>query len=692
MKLIIAEKPSMAQSIARALNITERKDGYIENGEYIITWCIGHLAGLADASVYDEKYAKWSYEDLPIMPQNWQLALNSGKEEQFKIVKSLMLRDDVTELINACDAGREGELIFRFVYELAGCHKPFKRLWISSLENSAIHEGFHNLRDGHEYDNLYRSAVCRAKADWLVGINATRLYSTLYHKKLNIGRVQTPTLALLVSRDSKITSFKKEKYYTIEIWDTKNKAISERFSDKDEAENIKTACDNSQAVCVSVVKEKKTERAPKLFDLTTLQRESNRLFGYTAKQTLDYAQSLYENKLITYPRTDSRYLTNDMADTVNAVIHLLAKHPPFSNCKDFVPDTFYLFNNEKVTDHHAIIPTVQIERIRLDELPGGERSILQLIICKLLCAVNEPYAYETVTAVFECGDTKFTAKGRTVISEGWKDIDCLFRSHIGSGNSEREDDTSIDITEGQTINVTASINEGYTSPPKAYTEDTLLSAMETAGAKETTDEAERKGLGTPATRAGIIEKLVQTGFVCRKGKSLIPTHDGISLASILPETLSSPLLTAEWENRLAEIAKDNYSDAEFMTGIENLVTELIQTYSFISEDKKDIFNAPREVIGSCPRCGADVYESKNNFCCSNKDCAFVMWKNDRFFTGKKKELTKKIASDLLNNGKSKVKGLYSEKTGNTYDATVILADTGGKYVNYRLEFDKPKRR
>ena len=470
MKLIIAEKPSMAQSIARALNITERKDGYIENSEYIITWCIGHLAGLADASVYDERYAKWSYEDLPIMPQNWQLALNSGKEEQFKIVKSLMLRDNVTELINACDAGREGELIFRFVYELAGCHKPFKRLWISSLENSAIREGFQNLRDGHEYDNLYRSAVCRAKADWLVGINATRLYSTLYHKKLNIGRVQTPTLALLVSRDSKITSFKKEKYYTVEIGDTKTKAISERFSDKDEAENIKTACDNSQAVCVSVVKEKKTESAPKLFDLTTLQREANRLFGYTAKQTLDYAQSLYENKLITYPRTDSRYLTEDMADTVNVVIHLSAKHPPFSNCKDFVPDTFYLFNNEKVTDHHAIIPTMQIEGIRLNELPNGERSILQLIICKLLCAVNGPYAYETVTAVFECGDTKFTAKDRTAISEGWKDIDCLFRSYIDSGNSEREDDTSIDITEGQTINVTASINEGYTSPPKAYTE------------------------------------------------------------------------------------------------------------------------------------------------------------------------------------------------------------------------------
>jgi DNA topoisomerase-3 len=639
--------------------------------------------------VYNEKYAKWNYEDLPIIPQSWQLALNNGKEEQFKIVKSLMLRDDVTELINACDAGREGELIFRFVYSIAGCNKPFYRLWISSLENRAIREGFENLRDGHEYDNLYRSALCRAKADWLVGINATRLYSTLYHKKLNIGRVQTPTLALIVLRDSKITSFKKEKYYTVEIGDTKIKAISNRFTDIDEAENIKAACDNSQAVCVSSVKEKKTERAPKLYDLTTLQREANRLFGYTAKQTLDYAQSLYEKKLITYPRTDSRYLTEDMADTVTAVIHLSSKHPPFSNCKDFMPDTFYLFDNKKVTDHHAIIPTMQIEGICLNELPNGERSILQLIMYKLLCAVNEPYVYETVTAEFECAGTKFISKEKRELSEGWKNIERLFHSYIG-GNSDNEDKTVADIAEGHIINATASINEGYTSPPKAYTEDTLLSAMETAGAKETADEAERKGLGTPATRAGIIEKLVQTGFIERKGKNLIPTRDGISLASILPEVLTSPLLTSEWENHLAEIADGNYSDAEFMAGIENLVADLIKTYSFIADDKKDIFNTPREVIGSCPRCGADVYESKNNFCCSNKECGFVMWKNDRFFSGKKKELTKKIASDLLKSGKSKVNGLYSEKTGKTYDAAVVLADTGGKYVNYKLEFDKKR--
>ena len=686
MKLIIAEKHSMAMSIARALNIYGRNDGYIENDKYIVTWCIGHLAGLADAAVYDEKYAKWRYEDLPIIPQKWQLALNSGKEEQFSIVKSLILRDDVTEIINACDAGREGELIFRFVYAMAGCKKPFKRLWISSLENSAIREGFDNLRDGHEYDDLYRSGVCRAKADWLVGINATRLYSTLYHKKLNIGRVQTPTLALIVERESKISTFKKEKFYTVELTDGSIKAVSDRFTSKTAAENLKMNCDNSQAVCVSVTKERKTERAPKLFDLTTLQREANRLFGFTAKQTLDYAQSLYEKKLITYPRTDSCYLTEDMRDTVTAVIHLSAKHPPFSNCGDFYPDCFYLFDNDKVTDHHAIIPTMQIEGIRLNELTNGERCVLQLIMCKLLCAAHEPYIYETVTAEFECSGAVFKAKTKNIISNGWKEIECLFRSYLGNDNTE--ENAAFDITEGQELTVSAAVKEGYTLPPKQYTEDTLLSAMETAGAKETADEAERKGLGTPATRAGIIEKLVQTGFIERKGKSLVPTRDGISLANIMPDILASPLLTAEWENKLAEIARGEYSDKEFMAGIENLVSELIKTYSFISEDKKNIFKEPREVIGKCPRCGSDVYESKANFCCSNKECGFVMWKNDRFFTNKRKELTKKIAVDLLNNGKSKVKGFHSDKTGNDYDATVVLADTGGKYVNYKLEFDK----
>lgn len=688
--LIIAEKPSMAQSIARALNISEKKNGYIQNDKYIITWCIGHLVGLADAAAYDERYGKWNYDDLPIIPRDWQYALNEGKKKQFDIVKGLMNCSDVIELVNACDAGREGELIFRFVYNMAGCTKPFKRLWISSLEDTAILEGFNNLRDGSEYDNLYRSGLCRAKADWLVGINATRLYTTLYHKKLNIGRVQTPTLALIVLRDSKITSFKKEPFYTVEIKSNKVTALSERFTDKSEAEKLKNACHNTAAVCTDVQKEQKTEKAPKLYDLTTLQREANRFFGFTAVQTLDYAQSLYEKKLITYPRTDSRYLTEDMQDSILPIIHLSAKQAPFSNCKDFYPDTFYLFDNSKVSDHHAIIPTAQIEKLVMSELPNGERKVLQLIMCKLLCAVNKPYVYETITAKFECADTKFTAKGKVIISEGWKDIESLFRNYIND-KTEQERNIFLNVEKGQMFDVTANIVEGFTASPKAYTEDTLLSAMETAGVKETTSESERKGLGTPATRAGIIEKLVQTGFVERKDKNIIPTRDGISLASILPEVLSSPMLTAEWENKLAGIAKGEYSDTEFMAGIEKLIDELINTYSFIAEDKKDIFKTPREIIGVCPRCGAEVYESKNNFCCSNKDCAFVMWKNDRFFTQKKKELTKKIAVDLLKNGKSKVNGLYSEKTGNTYDASVVLADTGGKYVNFKLEFDKSKR-
>ena len=400
MKLVIAEKPSAAQSYAKALNITAKKSGYFEGNGYIITWCIGHLAGLADAAAYDEKYAVWKYEDLPILPEKWQFAINKGKENQYKVVSGLMNRNDITEIINGCDAGREGELIFRFVYNMCGCKKPYFRLWISSMEESAIREGFNNLKDGREYDNLYNSALCRAKADWIIGINATRLFTSLYRKHLNIGRVQTPTLAMIAERDSKISMFRKEKYYTVEIDGGNIKAVSDKISDKDEAQNLQAACHERQAVCISAVKEKKKTGAPKLFDLTTLQREANRIFGYTAKQTLDYAQSLYEKKLITYPRTDSRYLTDDMHNTVIKIVHIASKFAPFSNCTDFKPDTFCLFNNEKVSDHHAIIPTAEIENISLAEIPNGESNILHLIMCKLLCAVNSPYEYETITAVW----------------------------------------------------------------------------------------------------------------------------------------------------------------------------------------------------------------------------------------------------------------------------------------------------
>lgn len=576
MKLIITEKPSVAFAIAKALNIKGSKDGYIENREFIISWCVGHLVTLANPSAYDEKYAKWNYADLPIIPQDFQYKIYGDKQKQFKIVKSLMNLKDVTEVINACDAGREGELIFRLVYAQANCKKPIKRLWVSSMEESAIREGFANLKDGAEYDNLYHSALCRLWADWLVGINATRLFSLLYRKTLNIGRVQTPTLALLADRHNKISFFQKEKYFTAVLDICGVKAETRRIDNEDTAKQIVTACENSQAVCVSVKKEEKTEKPPKLFDLTALQRAANRLYGYTAKQTLDYAQSLYEKKLITYPRTDSRYLTEDMASTARAVVQLSAKHPPFSNCPDFIPIVSRLLNSSKVSDHHAIISTVQIEDLSLAELPNGERSILQLIMCRLLSAANGPYIYETVTAELECGGYTFTSKGKHVISYGFKSIERLLTS---SSENENGGDPAVIFTEREAFSdIKPEFCEKYTAPPKPYTEDTLLSAMETAGVKDTTDEAERKGLGTPATRAAILEKLVQTGFAERKGKQILPTKNGILLVSVLPDTLISPSMTAEWENMLTDIAKGKASQKEFMHGINEMITNLVNRY------------------------------------------------------------------------------------------------------------------
>ena len=576
MKLIIAEKPSVAFAIVKALNIRGSMDGYIENKAFVISWCVGHLVALAEPSVYDEKYAKWNYADLPIIPAEFQYKIYGGKQKQFKVVKTLMNRKDVTEVINACDAGREGELIFRLVYNQANCRKPVKRLWISSMEESAIREGFENLKDGAEYDNLYQSALCRLWADWLVGINATRLFSLLYRKTLNIGRVQTPTLALLCDRQNKISFFKKEKYFTVSLDLGGVKAETERIDSEDTAKEITAACGHSQAVCVSVTKEQKTEKPPKLFDLTALQRAANRLYGYTAKQTLDLAQSLYEKKLITYPRTDSRYLTEDMAGTVLEAIACSLKLPPFDSLSDFHADSFYLFNNEKVSDHHAIIPTVEIEKSNLSELPNGEKNILHLIICRLLSSSAKPYVYENTTAIFECGGHTFTAKGKSVIDYGFKAIEKLL-----AASSENEDggDTPVNFTEGQTFSeVKPELCEKYTAPPKPYTEDTLLSAMETAGVKETTDDAERKGLGTPATRAAILEKLVQAGFAERKGKQILPTKTGTLLISVLPDTLISPSLTAEWENALALISKGQENPETFMQGIEATIAGLVERY------------------------------------------------------------------------------------------------------------------
>ena len=691
-KLVICEKPSVAKSIASALGVTSRADGYFEGGGWLISWCIGHLVGLADAAAYDDRYKKWRYEDLPILPDPFRYVVSEEKADQFHILRSLMERPDVTELVNACDAGREGELIFRLVYEAAGCSKHFSHLWISSMEDAAIREGFADLRPGADYDPLYQSALCRQKADWLIGINASRLFSVLYHRTLNVGRVQTPTLAMLADRDSKIVLFRKEKYHHVRLALEGTEAVSDRIVSPEDAQAIRDACDGQQAVCVSVVREKKTEKPPKLYDLTTLQREANRVFGYTAKQTLDYAQSLYEKKLLTYPRTDSRYLTVDMAETASVVLHLAARVPPFDACPEFFPDVLALVNDKDVSDHHALIPTLELEKADVPALPVGERNILLLVCCKLLCAAAEPFVYEAVTATFDCGGHTFMAKGKQVLSQGWRAIQEVFRSSLKE-KPEDEDAEGVlpALTEGQVFEpVAASVTEHFTSPPKPYTEDTLLSAMENASKEDMPDEAERKGLGTPATRAAIIEKLVSGGFVERKGKNLIPTKAGVNLVTVLPELLTSPKLTADWEQRLNEVAKGQASPEDFMDGIEAMAAELVRKYSHISEDGQKLFQPEKETVGLCPRCGKPVYEGKKNFACSDRACQFVMWKNDRFWTSRRKEMTRKMAADLLKKGRTSVKGMWSEKKGSTYDAVVILDDTGGKYVNFKLEFPKRK--
>lgn len=694
MKLIIAEKPSVAKSIASALGAKSRADGFYEGNGLIVSWCVGHLVSPLDAAGYDETFKKWRYDDLPILPEPFRYVTAPGKEDAFENLRSLMDRADVDAVVNACDAGREGELIFRLVYEMAGCRKPILRLWISSMEDIAIREGFDDLRPGAEYETLYQSALCRQKADWLVGINATRLFSVLYHRTLNVGRVQTPTLAMLAERDGKIMLFKKEKYHHVRLKVDGIEAVSEKIAAPAEAEQVKADCAGAPVICTSVTREQKKEQPPKLYDLTTLQREANRLFGYTAKQTLDYAQSLYaEKKLLTYPRTDSRYLTSDMAETASCIIHLAAKVPPFDGCSSFFPLVEAMISDKDVSDHYAIIPTMEIEKADIGALPVGERNLLLLVCCKLLCAAAEPYVYETVSATFDCGGHSFTAKGKHVLSEGWREIDRIFRSSLKEKQAD-EDDEGGDLpafTEGQTFeNVEASITEHFTSPPKPYTEDTLLAAMERAGAEDIPDDAERKGLGTPATRAAVIEKLVAAGFVERKGKSLIPTKAGINLVTVLPEPLTSPMLTAEWEQRLTAIAKGEADPSGFLDGIRDMVCDLVKTYSQISEDGQKLFAPEKEVIGVCPRCGKPVYEGKKNFSCSDRACGFVLWKNDRFWTSRKKELTKKMAADLLKKGRTNVKGMWSEKKGSAYDAAVILDDTGGKYINFKLVFPKRK--
>ena len=697
MQLVIAEKPSVAASIAAALGVKEKKDGYIEGGGYLISWCVGHLVELAEAAAYGEQYKKWSYESLPILPEEWQYNVAADKGKQFSILKELMHRADVSEVVNACDAGREGELIFRFVYEVTGCNKPMRRLWISSMEDKAIKAGFADLKDGRDYDALYASALCRAKADWIIGINATRLFSCLYDKTLNVGRVQTPTLKMLVDRGEAISHFKKEKYYHVRLDLSGAEAASERISDKSRADALKAACEAGTAVCVSLTKEKKTAAPPKIFDLTSLQREANKIYGYTAKQTLDLAQTLYEKRLLTYPRTDSAFLTDDMGDTAAKTVAMLSGKLPFMEGAEFTPEVSRTLDSSKVSDHHAIIPTMELAKTDLAALPESERNILTLAGARLIFAAAEPHIFEAVTAVFSCADTEFTARGKTVLAGGWKDLERRYRATL-KGKPDPEDadsdgeNTLPELSEGQSFeSPTAKVTEHFTTPPKPHNEATLLSAMERAGNEDTDPDAERRGLGTPATRAAVIEKLVKSGFAERKGKQLIPTQNGAALVSVLPDMLTSPQLTAEWENNLTQIAKGAADAGDFMQRIEAMARELVKENATADKDKVAFTGGEEKPsIGKCPRCGSPVHEGRKNFYCSNRDCAFTMWKNDRFFEERKVTFTPKIAAALLKSGKINVKGLYSPKTGKTYDGTVVLADTGGKYVNYKIEIPKKK--
>ena len=694
-RLVIAEKPSVAKSLAAVLGAANRRDGYLEGNGWLVSWCLGHLAGLADAATYNPDYAKWRYDDLPILPESWRFTIAKDKRDQFDVLRTLLRREDVTEVVNACDAGREGELIFRTVYCLAGCTKPIRRLWISSMEDSAIREGFANLRPGSDYDGLHQAALCRAKADWLVGINATRLFSVLYHRTLNIGRVMSPTLALIVQREAEIDAFKPVPFYTVVLELPGFSVSGERMVDKAAAQQLKTACQGGTATVKKVERKEKSEKPPALYDLTTLQRDANRLLGFTAQQTLDYLQNLYEKKLCTYPRTDSRYLTSDMAASLPELVRLTAGALPFAGGMEVSCNAAQVINDKKVTDHHAVIPTRNLQGADLSGLPVGEKAVLELVALRLLCAVAQPYTFAETAVVVECAGAEFTAKGRTVKNYGWRALDAAYRAGLKNveQDKEPEDKALPELSEGQTLPLSgATVKEGKTTPPKHFTEDTLLSAMETAGKDDMPEDAERKGLGTPATRAGILEKLVSTGFLERKKSKktvqLLPSHDAVSLITVLPEQLQSPLLTAEWEYRLGEIERGELAPEDFMAEITAMLKELVGTYQVI-KGSEYLFTPPREVVGKCPRCGGEIAEMQKGFFCQDKSCKFAIWKNNKWWAAKRKQPTKAIVAALLKDGRARVTGLYSEKSGKTYDATVVLEDDG-KYANFKLDFDRQK--
>ena len=684
--LVVAEKPSVGAAYAKVLGATNRQDGYWEGNGYLVSWCVGHLVELAPPNVYDAKYVKWSIADLPILPEKWQYLVSTSTKKQFGILQKVMNRPDVDSIVCATDAGREGELIFRLVYQQAGCKKPFSRLWLSSMEENAIREGFAHLKPSTEYDALYNAALCRERADWMVGINASRLFSCLYGQPLAVGRVMTPVLAMTVVREAAIAAFVPEKFYTVALTLADGgSASSKRFAQKMDAERLLSKCRKEERVTVQKMKRKeKYESPPPLYDLTALQRDANRLLGFTAQQTLDYAQSLYEKRLITYPRTDSRFLTEDMAASIPGLVTDTGK--VFAVEKTLPIHVRQVINGSKVTDHHALLPTKSMANADLAALPVGERNVLRLIAARLLCAVGEPHRYAETTLTTECAGEEFTAKGKVVLSEGWKAME---RKMLGELlGKQKEQATLPDVQEqSQCSIVVAELKEGQTTRPKHFTEDTLLHAMETASADSMPEGVERQGIGTPATRAATIEKLVQKGFLERKGnkktKVLLPTDKGKALVAVMPEEIQSPEMTADWETKLLRIEHSEMEPKTFMTEIKEMISSLVTT----TEAAKGA-NAlmKSKIIGVCPNCGKPVVEREKGWFCENRECRFVLWKDNAFFKRLGKRLDAHVADKLLRDGRVRLKDCKSAK-GKTYNAIVLLScETDGR-SKFSLEFE-----
>ena len=694
--LVIAEKPSVAQSYAKNLSAYKREDGYLEGESCIVSWCLGHLAEYAQPEEYDPKYEKWQFDDLPILPEVWKLKVSKDKKKQFEVIKTLMNRSDVEYLVNGCDAGREGELIFQRVYVLAGCRKPVKRLWISSMEDAAIQKGFQTMKSEEEYKNLCMAAVCRAQADWLIGMNGTRAYTTRYFKRLVVGRVQTPTLAMLAERQERIEHFQKEAFYKVALTDGKLTVVSENIANEEAAELLAALCNGSTAVVTQMKKERKKSFPPKLYDLTSLQREANRYFGYTAKRTLDMLQELYEEKLVTYPRTDSQFVTEDMKDSVEELVEKMPVLLSFVDYGQLGHGIKRVINNAKVSDHHAILPTKEAVEKGIADLPADKKNLMMLICQQLVQATGEEYLYEQTDITVKCQEHDFKARGKIPVQMGFKEVEKAFKQLCVKAEPVEEKEKEISIPAGyeegmRLFPVKAEKTTHYTSPPKPFNEDTLLAAMETAGNKEFDSETEKKGLGTPATRASIIEKLVSSGYAQRKGKQILPSTEGKELVKVMPEYLKSAVMTAEWENQLLMMEKGQITDTQFMGEITSLVRKILEVCREIPEEERRRFQTAREVIGKCPVCGCDVFEGKQNFYCSNRQCDFALWKENRFLGSMEKNLNKKMARELLDKACTHVKGLYSKKKDMKFDADLLLTLEDGK-PRFHLEFPKKKKK